>query len=525
MAVNSVGVRLCAPFQLYAYQLATVRWMQDVENGVHRTSYQKHRVNGLLLAMVMGLGKTLCTAARIMQTLPTQRRVQQQTLYVCPKTLLSTVAGEFRKFFGGQVNVLTLHREYLGAARWRTLASTDLTHYDVILTNYATVVSLHTRYLTSPWAARFCNTEWFRVVLDESHEIREHTTWRYKAVTALRSCRRLCLTGTPIHNRVKDLVNQMVFTGVCIPPGCPTGLRAIAHLQLTTNIRFVNHCDALDVVLPPKHRQLIMFHLTPREHTIYTFYLQRARKAADNSNDGNDGSDGSDGSDTDRRVRTCLMQVLQVCSAANLLTRDSKLHRKAVAADAPPLLLPRGDARVAEWVHARTGGAGWQSSKMLALLALVRTLLDPTHPSRKVVFFANLSSTLKLAMDMLHAKIPGYAKRSHLVYGGLSPKQRERAFGHFRQDDSAHGLFMTLKLGSVGLNLTEANTVVFIEPWYSHSALYQAESRVHRIGQRAPVFIYYLLGTKTVESRMYDIALDKKNLHEEVETMARLLGD
>ena len=75
---------------------------------------------------------------------------------------------------------------------------------------------------------------------------------------------------------------------------------------------------------------------------------------------------------------------------------------------------------------------------------------------------------------------------------------------------------MTLKLGSVGLNLTEACNVIFLEPWYSYSALSQGECRVHRIGQVKPVSVYYLLGRDSLEERVYKIAMDKKQLANDI---------
>jgi SNF2 family DNA or RNA helicase len=71
---------------------------------------------------------------------------------------------------------------------------------------------------------------------------------------------------------------------------------------------------------------------------------------------------------------------------------------------------------------------------------------------------------------------------------------------------------MTLKLGNVGLNLTEANRVIFFESWYSYAALAQGCSRVHRIGQVKPVSVHYMLAKESVEENMYFTAMAKKEM-------------
>jgi transcription termination factor 2 len=505
---NTFGVRLVSPFQLYPYQQQAVRWLLEVERGLHRTRFHKPGINGGMLAMVMGLGKTLCVGTVIMHTLREQRLASQCTLYVCPKTLMGTVRSELHKFFGDQLRVLVYHRDF-GRTAVRDANFRDV---DVVVTNYGSVVSKFVsagKAKNDPQARTFCAFPWYRIVLDESHEIRESYTRKFKAVNALSSVRRICMTGTPIHNRVQDIVNQMVFTGVVAPQqrrrdtsgkarNSNNGTSLFQDLELDRTVRFVELKDAENVRLPEKQVETIFFRLSQEEQAVYDYYARQARSWVQTAQD----QQGRQKTLHSMRARACLTQVLQVCSAAFLVTPTASGGQEA-----PPFFLAPND-RARSWMTDRGGSAGLGSSKLRRFVQLMQTL---AAEGEKVVVFANYTGTLRLAADSL----PGGLQHV-LIHGKMSSRAREAGFASFREDPKVQVLLMTLKLGSVGLNLTEARTVVFLEPWYAYSALYQAEGRVHRIGQRRPVRVYYLLAEHTAEKRVYDIAMRKKTLASEV---------
>ena len=204
-------------------------------------------------------------------------------------------------------------------------------------------------------------------------------------------------------------------------------------------------------------------------------------------------------------TRRGMTRLLQVCTAAYTLTPGSKQEGAEAAAVANDGVLFPSVVGLDGWVKDRTGTAGVHSSKMLAFRRLLESLPD----SDKVVVFANRTSSLRLALD----SIGGMRQRCVFLHGGVSSsRKREELFTQFRTDPSKTLLVMTLKFGSVGLNLTEASRVIFLEPWYSYASLLQGEARVHRIGQMRPVTVYYLLAKDTVEERVFSIAQEKKAL-------------
>jgi len=550
MNPNAFGVRMVTPYQLFPYQVATVKWGVDLEDFVVRNKFYTDGTSGGILAMVMGLGKTPCAATMVARTLNQQRIERSCSLYVCPKNLLGTVRNEFEKFFGDQIKVMIYHREFLRSA-YATFDERDIRKYDVVITNYASVVarmnsagkfetseeksaagavdfsfrgaaSAADRLLAdtaSPQdrAARaFADFPWFRIILDESQEIRERTTKRFKAMSMLMAPRRFCLTGTPIHNKIGDLFHQLEFTGLRLPRGTKYTKGNLKKLDLMKMVRFVEYKDATAVTLPPKHINKIFFNLSKEEQLLHSFYMRNAQLVFKEI----ETSSGRGKSRKTMEAHVSMIRVMQVCSAPYLITPGSKedVSSEDALTVNPAVVFPT-DNQIDQWIKVRDGPAGIGSSKMVCFANTMNQLqaeADEKNPL-KVVVFANYTSTLRLSISAMQARDPNYDQKHVFVHGGVtSAHKREEMYTKFRMDPEVETLYMTLKLGSIGLNLSEANKVMMLEPWYSYSALHQAESRVHRIGQMRPVDVYYFMATESAEERVYRIAQSKKELAEDI---------
>lgn len=517
---NQFGVRLVYPLQLYPYQCRAVQWMADLEERrINNQNYLPHCAGGLL-AMVMGLGKTPCAGTLIMRTLRAQRAARRCTLYVCPKNLLGTVCREFDKFFGSQLRVQIYHKDFL-RSRYREFFTSHICQYDVLVTTYHTILSRQklaakphtyqsaTKHLTAAEsdhksATHFVQFPWYRIVLDESHEIREKHK-RFEAVSALHSPRRICMTGTPIHNSIRDLFHQLEFTGLRVPRGVKYTKKTLKQLGLMDVIRFVEYKDAeKDVRLPEKQIHVIHFALSKEERFLHQHYVSRAQYTFQQHQNNNGVSF--------IHVEASMIRVLQVCSAPYVMTPAAKLEAPKPE-DHAKVVYPH-NPQIDRWIKYRAGPSGLTSSKMQCFVKLVRNLRGG-YPAEKMIVFGNFTSTLRLAIDALRQQVPDIQYR--FVHGSVGPQdRREQMYTAFRTDPKVELLFMTLKTGNVGLNLTEASIIIFLEPWYSYGALHQAESRAHRIGQTKIVRVYYLLGADSLEERTYQIAQEKKCLAEDI---------
>jgi SNF2 family DNA or RNA helicase len=269
-------------------------------------------------------------------------------------------------------------------------------------------------------------------------------------------------------------------------------------------VKFVEYKDAASVTLPPKHVHKVYFDLSNEEKQLHRFYTDTARSIFSKSQT-------SKGRNAFEALAS-MVRVLQVCSAPYLITKAAKEDFRGedmVELDEAAIF---PDKTMDTWIHERNGTAGLRSSKMMAFSQLVQKLRMKEQLPLKVVVFANMSSTLRLAQSTCEEET------SVLVTGKMTTSKREELFTQFRMNPKVELLFMTLKLGSVGLNLTEADKVIFLEPWYSYASLEQGEGRVHRIGQLRDVNIYYLLAKDSAEERVYRVAENKKTLGENIRT-------
>ena len=435
----------------------------------------------------MGLGKTPCVATLTMKTLYSQRAINSCTLYICPKNLLGTVRHEFHKFFGDQVKVLIFHRDFQGPLN---SFQTQFSDFDVIITSYATAVN-NIQSLE--------NFRWFRIILDESHSIRNRSTKRFKAINRLQSDRRICLTGTPIHNSLKDMFNQLEFCGYIKPPKLKPTKKNLKEQGLMQMIRFVEYKDAKTVTLPTKNVYTRLYTLNDRERFLHELYAHETKELYKQLMD----AAGRDKSAIALNVEKNIRKVIQVCSSPFLLCAESK-SLKPIVPERLDAQVCNPDPEVDAFIKNRAV-SGLQSSKMLAFRELIQEI------SGKTVVFANQTATLYLARETSKDLC-----KSVFIHGSLQSKKREELFSDFRINPDVSVLFMTLQLGSVGLNLTEATNVIFLEPYWSYAALHQGECRVHRIGQTQVVDIYYLIGKDTMELSVFACAEKKRKLVREI---------
>ena len=522
---NKFGVRLVAPYSLYPYQIESVEWIRARETGVETNPSFNTAVRGCLFAMVMGLGKTIVISTVIAASLDEQRQARSCSLYICPKTLLGTVLFEINKFFGDQIKAKVYHRDFLKGG-YNTFGDEDIRSCDVLITSYETILA---RYNSAEahqsYGEVFMNFDWFRIILDESHWIRSKKTKLFRACMAMRSTRKICMTGTPIHNSLSDLFNQLQFSGLVLPRGVKCNKFTLRSLNLMQMVKFVEFKDVLDVRLPTMSVAIEYFALSAMERRLHDMFMTRARRAFRLCRGGNG-----------VRGYTGMFRVMQVCSAPYLVTAEAKLERPSdeegprevkASEDEEPTIdvssepdieepsLPPVDIEapsIRAFLSDRDGPAGTGSSKMCRFRELM-TRVTEEDPRQKTVVFANFAATLRLLRDAL-----GPLKaRSVLVHGKItSSRAREQLLDTFRQSPNVTILLMTLKLGNVGLNLTEANRVIFFESWYSYAALAQGCSRVHRIGQVRPVSVHYILAKDSVEENMYYTAMAKKEMASDI---------
>jgi SNF2 family DNA or RNA helicase len=410
---------------------------------------------GGCLADDMGVGKT----AQVLATLEARRAEGKgPSLVVAPKSLMFNWRAEAAKFTP-QLRVL----EHTGLDRDMDLIG----HHDLILTTYGTLIRD---------AAQIARMEFDYLVLDEAQAVKNANTATAKAVRLLRGSHRLALSGTPVENHLGELWSLFEF----LNPGMLGEAKllkmagGLARNPSEESRRLLSH--ALRPFILRRTKQQVARELPAKtEQTIFCELEPAQRKQYD---------------ELRRHYRESLLQRVQ----ANGLAR-SKMHvleallRLRQAACHPGLL----DTKRSEE----------PSAKLDVLLDQLDELREEGH---KALVFSQFTSLLAIVRSRLD--------EAGVKYEYLDGQTRDRqAHVEAFQNDPSVGLFLiSLKAGGLGLNLTAAEYVFLLDPWWNPAVEAQAVDRTHRIGQTRPVFAYRLIARDTVEEKVLELQKSKRDL-------------
>jgi non-specific serine/threonine protein kinase len=344
--------------------------------------------------------------------------------------------------------------------------------YDIILTTYGTML----RDIEILRQYRFSY-----VILDESQAIKNPLAQSAKAARLLDAEHRLCMTGTPVENNTFELWSQFAF----INPGLLGSMEYFkrefaspieskqdektANLLKRMIYPFILRRTKEQVApeLPPRTERIIFTDLEPAQRKIYNntrdYYRAQLLGMIDEG-----------GMDNARmKILEGLLRLRQIC-----------IH--------PALVEPTYNKVAA---------------KFEILMETLETLKAEGH---KALVFSQFVQTLKL----LEAEM----KKLGLSYTYLDgkTKNRQERVDTFQNDPSISFFLISLKAGGVGLNLTAADYVLHLDPWWNPAVEMQAADRTHRIGQDKPVFIYKFIARETVEEKILELQTRKKELVEQL---------
>lgn len=415
---------------------------------------------GGILADDMGLGKTLQILAFIRMI--KNRTPDATVLVVVPTSLIFNWQAEVDKFCP-ELRVLV--QRGLG----RATSADTFAAYDIILCSYGTVRS---------------DIEWLRnfrfdyVILDESQAIKNPTAQVTKAVKLLQASNRLVMTGTPVENNTFDLYSQMDF----LNPGL-LGTQEFFRTEYATPIDKHQDADrAADLRqlirpfmlkrtkeevakdLPEKTETVLFCEMGKKQRKVYETMREHYRQ----------------------RITTEMAAVGREKAAFLILEGLLKLRQ---ICDSPALLSDGADY-------------GQESAK---LDELVREI-EENASNHKIIIFSQFLKMLDLVKHHL--------EKHKITYEYLDGQTTDRAsrVNRFQTDQDCRVFLMSLKAGGVGLNLTEADYVYLVDPWWNPAVEQQAIDRAHRIGQTRAVFAYRMICKDTVEEKIMQLQDRKRDL-------------
>ncbi|HET7503824.1 MAG TPA: DEAD/DEAH box helicase, partial [Kofleriaceae bacterium] len=420
--------------------------------------YQQRGVDWLVFCRDAGLGCVLADDMGLGKTIQALAAIRGRTLVVSPTSVLFNWLAETRKF-----------RPDLRVAMYRGARRSLENDADVVLTSYP-LLRNDTEVLAG--------VAWDTVILDESQTIKNPDSQVARAAYRLKARWRLTLSGTPIENRLDELWSQLHFTNPGLLGGRTdfqdrwsepiTNGDAGAAARLRERIRpFVLRRMKSEVArdLPPRTDAILYIELDEAERTTYD-----AIRAA-----------------TQSEIVAMLQAGGGVMAALEALLR---LRQAACH----PALLPTG---------LRGGAAPQQSSKLERLLEALEDVVADGH---RALVFSQWTSLLDLIEPAL-----GTAGIAFTRLDG-STVDRAGVVSTFQADGGPPVMLLSLKAGGTGLNLTAADHVFLIDPWWNPAVEDQAADRAHRIGQDKPVMVYRMVARDTVEERILELQERKRAL-------------
>jgi superfamily II DNA or RNA helicase len=426
---------------------------------------------GGCLADDMGLGKTV----QVLALLESRRELRETeeippSLVVVPRSLVFNWIAE-AAHFTPRLRVL----DYTGGDRGERVQGaregTAFARCDVVLTTYGTL---------RKDVAALRQTEFDYLILDEAQAIKNADSQTAKAARLLRGRHRLALTGTPVENHLGELWSLLEFLNPGFLGASPTFRQHADELRAPSPRSRGMLARALRPLILRRTKEAVAQELPATlEQTIYCELPPKQRKLYDELRDHYRHSLGA-------RIGE------QGMGRAKILVLEALLRLRQAACH-PGLLDPKRKAE--------------PSAKLDLLLPQLREVLDEGH---KVLVFSQFTTFLAILREQLDA-----AALPYLYLDGRTRDRQEKVESF--QSDRGYQLFLiSLKAGGLGLNLTAADYVYLLDPWWNPAVEAQAIDRTHRIGQVRPVFASRLVARDTVEEKILELQASKRDLADAV---------
>ncbi|KAL4259712.1 TATA-binding protein-associated factor Mot1 [Pleurotus pulmonarius] len=530
--VEQYNIPINVKAELRKYQQEGVNWLAFL------AKFQLHGI----LCDDMGLGKTLQSicilaskhferAERYRET-KTPDTVHLPSLIICPPTLTGHWYYEILKYVDNIRPIL-----YTGNARERNRLVSKLKSFDVVITSYEVVRND---------IASLEEMNWLYCILDEGHVIKNAKTKLTKAVKCIRAQHRLILSGTPIQNNVLELWSLFDF----LMPG-------FLGTESSFNERFgkpilsnrdgkAKNGEAAALALEALHKQVLPFllrrlkedvlnDLPPKiiqdyycelsdiqKHLYDDFAQSQARLSAEDAVK----STSAKGEKGQQHVFQSLQYLRKLCNHPALVLKDPEALAAAMEKvkgqttgladiqNAPKLL-----ALKQLLTDCGIGASATQTSTDLGKSELVDVPESSTgaFSQHRVLIFCQMKQMLDIIeTDLFKQHMPSVTYMR--LDGGTDSSKRHAIVQTFNADPSIDCLLLTTHVGGLGLTLTGADTVIFVEHDWNPMKDLQAMDRAHRIGQKKVVNVYRLITKGTLEEKIMGLQRFKLNIANSVVT-------
>ena len=417
---------------------------------------------GGILADDMGLGKTVQALTFMQHYKDVHGKLN--ALVVCPTTLMFNWENEIKKF----TPELTYHIHHGGD---RSREKENIKKFNIIITTYGTLRSD---------IKLFVENEFDYVTLDESQAIKNPSSKVTRAAGLLKAKNRLCMSGTPLQNNTFDIFAQMNF----LNPGMLGSIEFFRN-EFAIPIDKFGEKDQKDHLrkllfpfilrrtkeqvakdLPEKVETVLFCEMEEEQRTIYDAYR-------------NDYRDKILGTIQEQGIQKSqltilqgLMKLRQICDSPAILNETEKLENHSIK-----------------------------------LEELAREITENISNHKALVFSQFLGMLV-----LIKEKLKEQDVKFEYFDGSTSAQDREKAIQNFQNNEECRVFLISLKAGGVGLNLTAADYVYIVDPWWNPAVEQQAIDRTHRIGQTKNIFAYRMICKDTIEDKILQLQDRKRSL-------------
>lgn len=527
--------------KIWDYQLEAQAWMASREvtpreimhtHGT-RDSDRCGMVGGII-KMDMGLGKSLLALYHSF-TMQQTRREEFPTLIVSSKTLMYEWKSQGIEKFYPDARVFYYHKDM--AKKLDTITALDLRSYNMVFTTYDTLLSMYKKHggkdggdgggskfdilrmgegfhagkimridtrkrpqfsPTDISGLALYNMPWERVICDESQRFANHKTKTFQSIMALYGKWKWCLTGTPIRNYDTDIWSQFRFCGFNMITEARKW-RKVTSYNTYNMSRFVYVKDYEDVgvVIPDKQDHVYYVKMTENQSKLYEAYLREMKNMF---------AELANHTVNMMAILAVFTRLRQVCIAPHIIV-SSKNGKKGTTA------VNTTATSANKWLSNIKGDAGTLSPKISQIVHIIKNV-----PSgEKIIIFSMFTSCLRIVEEAVNDELVSSTSTSTSAYvdGTITGEQRHNAIESFRFNPDVTILYIQGKTGSEGLNITAANHIICIEPWWTHAVHNQAIARAWRRGQDKPVHVHWILSQGSIEEEILKMCDNKQGMSDE----------
>lgn len=516
--------------RLMKHQIKALSWL------VWREGQQP---SGGILADDMGLGKTLTIISLLLKqkeegNFLSEKNVKNSrgTLIVCLASIVHQWKDEILKHCeDGSLEVLLYH----GPKREKDI--NKMKKYDVVLTTYHTLLSekkaLESKDHTETGLYFYT---WERVVLDEAHTIKNYKSQIAESVFGLKSHRKWCMTGTPIHNKLTDMYSLVKFLQFSpfddytkwkkLTSDETTASKNRRNLLVKSILLRRTKEDADETGTPlikmvGKSMSVLYLELSEEEMNVYNELNSKIQNVLNRYL-----------SKTLAKVKSSTLLVLllrlqQCCGHLSLLGKDeeeddgvndslndlslclSSLNIKDESSASESGSMSSLELSLSEFQAHDLSDHRVMSTKIKKLFNMLKEISVKSGNTDKSVIVSQWVGMLNIVAFHLQQEEWGY----HMIAGSTKPEDRQKASDDFNNNPNGHKvMLLSLKAGGVGLNLIGGNNLFLLDLHWNPALERQACDRIHRVGQTKEVCIYKFICKNTIEERILAHQKDKSDI-------------